>query len=1128
MVLKCFTGLVGLLLLIVLGSPVANAQAFNTKKFTAADGLPSKQIHCVVQDRLGHLWLGTESGACQFDGQTFHSLGKDNPLTGNPVHAIYEDSKGDIWFGVQRKGVVRFNGTVFQVFTTKDGLLNDNVSAICEDGSGRVWLGTDEGVSIYDGRSFQSLTSGSGLVQGKIFSFHRDSRNRMWVAALGGVSLVDGKKISALSSSDGLLNNIVYDIVEDSSKRMWFATYTGVCVWDGKEFRSFTQTDGMPVERVLSLQVDRNGQVWAGTVGGGIVKFDSAITDVFRPADDIDGNTVKSICLDREGNIWLGTMNGLFMYNGDRFSIYTTEAGLAGDNILSLYADSGGGVWVGSLSSGLDLVRNDSVLNLSVPSGLKGSAVWSITPDGSGKLWLGTSGGPVLFNPSSYQSTRPFPALNGVIVFAILPRADGSISFGTDRGIFTWKEGLITRVSTSDGLGDERIRVLYEDAYGNLWIGTFKGLFSLQDGKVKSYTRTHGMPIVPVTSIQPDGQGQLLVGFYEFGLVRFDPFSKKADLQVLNKEKGLSSNKILFTLIDRRKRLWLGMDNGLDMVDFPTFLKNGVIRNMHYEKSNGFPGSECNVATEDNSGRIWLGAVNGLVRYNPAAGDIPSSIPLVHIERIQLFLEDVDWSKLGQRLDERSGLPVSLHLSNKSKHITFLCNAIYLTAPGEVRYRYFLEGFEENWSPPTPLGQVSYSNVPPGDYLFKVQASANGREWSTPVTYAFTIDTPWWMTKIAYVSYVLLSAGIVLGIYKLRTRTLRISQEVLKREVEARTRELSAKNLELAKLSLVASETDNAVMIFDARYELEWVNTGFTKMTGFDLGQVKKERGNNLQALTSNKEVLLHLDECIQQHKSYIYESEIRNRSGEVLWASSTLTPIIDENGQLKNIVVIDTDITLRKRMEQQIRAALEEKGVLLREIHHRVKNNLQIIISLFNLQTSYVSDEKAYKALREGQDRIKSMALIHERFYQADGLSQIDFDEYIKRLAENLMQSFRIEPGRIRLEIHSDKISLDIDTAVPTGLIINEIVTNALKHAFVGKSSGELRIDMTQTAEDQFRLSIADNGVGFPDGVKPEELDSLGVQLIQALTQQLDGEMKIETAPGKGVKYIITFKRIS
>lgn len=1128
MALKRLIELVGFLLVIGLFGPRTFAQVYNTRKYGVADGLPNKQIHCIIQDRLGHLWLGTETGACQFDGRSFQLLEKGNPLTGDPVYAIFEDSRGDVWFGLQRKGVVRFNGTVFQSFTTKDGLLNDNVWAIGEDSSGRIWMGTDEGVSIYNGSTFQSLTSGSGLVAGKIYGFHLDARKRMWVAAMGGVSMVEGKKITPLSSSDGLLNNIVYDITEDSTGKIWFATYTGVCVWNGRSFRNFTQAEGMPVERVVSLQVGLKGQVWAGTVGGGIVKFDSSIAEVFRPADDLEGNMVKSICHDREGNLWLGTMNGLFTYNGNRFSIYTTESGLTGSNVISLYADSSGGIWVGSVTSGLDLIRDNQIVNLSGPSGLKGSTVWSISPDGTGKLWIGTSGGPVLFNPSNSQASRPFPELNGIIVFTILTRTDGSVAFGTDRGIFSWKDGRMTRVAAAQGLGDERVRALYEDSSSNLWVGTFKGLYSLQEGKVRNYAQSHGIPEVPVTSIHSDGQGHLLVGFYEFGLIRFNPFKERSKPRILNKENGLSSNKILFTLIDKQGRLWLGLENGLDMVDYSQFLKHNSIRVLHYDKSNGFPGSECNVATEDESGLIWFGAVNGLVKYNPAAGDIRSSIPIVHIERVQLFLENVDWKKLGLKVDEHSGLPKELHLSHKSKHITFLCNAIYLTAPGEVRYRYFLEGFEENWSPPSLLGQVSYSNVPPGDYIFKVQASANGREWTTPVTYSFTIDTPWWMTSFAYISYVLLTAGLVLGVYKLRTRSLRINQEILRLEVEARTKELSAKNLELAKLSLVASETDNAVMIFDARYELEWVNTGFTKMTGFNLEQVKKERGHTLHSLTSNKEVLLHLDECIRLHRSYIYESEIRKRNGEVMWASSTLTPIMDDAGLLKNVVVIDTDITLHKRMEEQIRAALEEKGLLLREIHHRVKNNLQIIISLFNLQTSYVSDEKAYKALREGQDRIKSMALIHERFYQADGLSQIDFDEYIKRLSENLMQSFRIEPGRIRLEIHSEKISLDIDTAVPTGLIINEIVTNALKHAYVGRSTGELRIDLTQPRENHFLLSIADNGVGFAEGVKPDELDSLGIQLIQALTHQLEGEMKIETAPGRGVKYIINFKRIS
>jgi two-component sensor histidine kinase len=259
-----------------------------------------------------------------------------------------------------------------------------------------------------------------------------------------------------------------------------------------------------------------------------------------------------------------------------------------------------------------------------------------------------------------------------------------------------------------------------------------------------------------------------------------------------------------------------------------------------------------------------------------------------------------------------------------------------------------------------------------------------------------------------------------------------------------------------------------------------------------------------------------------------VYESEIFSKSGKHFWLSATLTPIFDNDGSLKSIVVIETDITLRKKMEEQIKAALEEKGLLLREIHHRVKNNLQIIISLFNLQTSYIDDDKAYQALKEGQDRIKSMALIHERFYQSDGISQIDFDDYSRKLIEHLYSSFKINPNSIVVDIKIENVKLDIDTAVPCGLIINEIVSNAFKHAFKEGEKGEVQIRLQNTNEGEYYLEIKDNGVGMSADFNLETADSLGFQLIQALSDQLDGKLELVTSPNKGLTYKLNFKNIS
>ena len=155
-------------------------------------------------------------------------------------------------------------------------------------------------------------------------------------------------------------------------------------------------------------------------------------------------------------------------------------------------------------------------------------------------------------------------------------------------------------------------------------------------------------------------------------------------------------------------------------------------------------------------------------------------------------------------------------------------------------------------------------------------------------------------------------------------------------------------------------------------------------------------------------------------------------------------------------------------------------------------------------------------------------MALIHERFYQTDGLSKIDFDDYINKLSDNLFRSFKVNKERVGLEIHAERISLDIDTAVPCGLIINEIVSNSLKHAFNDGSSGKISIELIQVNEEKYRLTISDDGLGFSDDFNLETSDSMGIQLIQALTDQLEGTMELITSPAKGVKYIIEFRRIT
>jgi len=353
--------------------------------------------------------------------------------------------------------------------------------------------------------------------------------------------------------------------------------------------------------------------------------------------------------------------------------------------------------------------------------------------------------------------------------------------------------------------------------------------------------------------------------------------------------------------------------------------------------------------------------------------------------------------------------------------------------------------------------------------------------------------------------------GTIYIYFRLRSSNFRRVRKLLEERVEVKTRQLREKNLELEKLSIVASRTDNAVLIADREARIEWVNDGFLRLTGMPKDKLVGRRLPEINVYTNISE---EIREAIKNQHSRIFESNVTTHNVENLWISSTLTPIYGEDGSLKKLVVVDTDITAGKKMQQQIEMSLKEKDVLLKEIHHRVKNNLQIIISLLNLQTGYIKDETTLKAVKDGQSRVRSMALVHERFYQSDTVTEIDFAEYVEKLCHYIYQSYGDKTDRIDVQVTGDAVKLDMDTAMPCGLLLNEIVTNAYKYAFPDQQKGKITINLKK-GENQVALSVHDNGIGLPPDFVFENSETLGMQLIQALTSQVDGELQISRSPG-------------
>jgi len=254
-----------------------------------------------------------------------------------------------------------------------------------------------------------------------------------------------------------------------------------------------------------------------------------------------------------------------------------------------------------------------------------------------------------------------------------------------------------------------------------------------------------------------------------------------------------------------------------------------------------------------------------------------------------------------------------------------------------------------------------------------------------------------------------------------------------------------------------------------------------------------------------------------------------RRKDGTLIWTEQRNVPIYDEKGNLVAIEGVAREITKRQQMEEQIRASLKEKEILLREIHHRVKNNLQIISSLLDLQSDYIRDPQDLELFKESLNRVKSMALIHEKLYQSSNLAKIDFAEYVQNLTAHLFDSYSPNSWAVDLEVDIDKIFLDISTAIPCGLIVNELVSNSLKYAFPSGREGKIRIELRSEeskgdarGRPRFALRVSDNGVGFPKDLDFRNTPSLGLQLVVSLTQQLNGTIELDRS--RGTAFTVTF----
>jgi len=805
--------------------------------FGRFQGLRHDQVRCLIQDKSGNLWLGTDNGLTKYDGKYFYHYTTKQGLNNNTINSLFEDSKGNIWFGTFNGGISRYDGRYLVTFTDKDGLPGNIVNCIFEDNSGNIWLGTKKGLSMYDGKSFTNYTVTQGLGANEIRSIIQDKSGKMWLATYGGgISVYDGKSFFSYSIKEGMPHNHISSLFRDADGNIWINTaFEGIIKYDGTDFYHYTIKEGLGSNSIRSILQDDKKNFWFGNANGSITKFDGKYFRQYGVSDGLVAETIRCSLQDRNGNIWFGTRGaGLIRFDGRLFTHMTDFEGLSKNKVEAIAEDKSGNLWFGTFGGYVTILSEQEKSGVIMPDyrifgkqeGLGRSTVTSIVSDKNGKIWFATAdGGISVFDgiyTYTYQKGYGFRDNSALKIFC---DNKGNVWIGSLLGVLRFDGKNYIKYGKEQGLSGNHIKSVFQDSKDNFWFSTSGGGATKFDGKTFThFNKSNGFYSDTVNCVAEDRLGNIWLGTNGDGIVRYDG---KTFIRYLD-ESGLKNNYVVSMLIDSKGNLWAGSNSYLHFIKKESLegidTSNREIFINSFGIEDGFSGTRCNVGAlmEDKNGTIWIGTQDRLIAYHGENSTEKTVPPNLKITNIRLFNENVPWKVIAENKDTSVTLqngvninkfhfkdiakwydvPVDLALKHNQNYITFSYIGITHSQMRNVKYLHKLEGRDRGWSSLSDKTEVSFDNLNPGKYVFKVKAVSGDGESSDEVNYPFRIYPPWWNTWWFYISITVFALFLLYSFIKLRERKFRQDRELLQKKVDDQTHELTDKNRELQKLNL--------------------------------------------------------------------------------------------------------------------------------------------------------------------------------------------------------------------------------------------------------------------------------------------------------------------------------------
>ncbi len=830
----------------------AQTNQANFVHLTGENGLYQNTVHKILQDQKGFIWFATEDGLNKYDGYNF-TVYKSDPqnsgsISDNFIWTIYEDRNGVLWIGTNSGGLCKYDVKTESFLTYKNdsnnpgSISHNNIRAIYEDRENNLWIGTEGGGLNKFDRKNNSFTrylhnpkSPNSLSNNVVLSIFEDDEGDLWIGGDGGLDKFDKQKNQFVNYSfnaqnnNSLTDNVVLSINQDQSGFIWIGTLKGLTRFD-KTKNIFTryyinhhETKNSNTNRINSTLEDKTGALWAAT-GGGLFRLDKnknvlvEITSASR-YNSLENNNVLSLFEDKSGIVWIGTAEkGIFKFDRRRtkFKFYTHDPfnpnSLSYNTIRSIYQDDDGVLWIGTLGGGLNKLNpgSDKFFHYKNDYGnkfsLSDNSISAILRDHEGYLWIGTWGNGLnksltpnqvenlKFKNYTYTDVKNNDQkinqeISNNIIQVIYEDTDNSLWVGTGRGLNIYDrksngfKNFVHSADDSNSLsGDQVQSCILEDRDGSLWIGTWDGLNKLSNKmrktalqhsssiKFKSYRFKSDEPKSlsddRVISAYEDKQGNLWFGTYGGGLNKLLFNQKEKDhpkFETFTTKDGLASNIIYRILGDEDENLWISTDNGLSLFNpekniFRNYDVNDGLQSNQFFWGAGFKGKD---------GKLFFGGTNGFNAFYPSQLENNANVPPVVITNFQIFNKPVEISKENSPLKKSITLTKEITLSYNQNVFSFEFAALDFTSPNKNRYAYMMEGFDEDWIYSGGRRFVTYTNLDPGKYIFKVKGSNNDGVWNeNGASLSIEILPPLWRTWWFVALAVLTILGVIaLAVY---------------------------------------------------------------------------------------------------------------------------------------------------------------------------------------------------------------------------------------------------------------------------------------------------------------------------------------------------------------------------